>query len=76
MSVVEIFKCILLGVLTVINTILFIVAIIGFLCFIANLVYAADIKEIFKSFMIGFGGLFFGMVAYDCIIILFERMFK
>lgn len=76
MSVREIFKCILLGVLTVINTALFIAAIIGFLCFIANLAYAASIEEIFKSFMIGFGGLFFGIVAYDCIVILLERMFK
>jgi hypothetical protein len=34
-----------------------------------------DIGPIFKSFMLGFGGLLLGMIVYDCNVILWEDIF-
>ena len=71
----DFFKCFLVGILAIVNTALFIASIVGFLCFFANLAYAAEIAQIFSSFMVGFGGLSLGTVVYDCIILLWERLF-
>lgn len=70
----EFLKCALMGVIVVINMILFLTTFFGFVCFLVNLAYG-DIEPIFKSFMLGFGGLFFGMVVYDCAGILWEKLF-
>jgi hypothetical protein len=72
----EFFKYILLGILVVLNTAFFIAAAVGFLYFIASIVYAADIAQIFKYFMIGFIGLLFGTIVYDCVILLCGRIFR
>lgn len=72
----EFFKCFLVGILAIINAALYIASLIGFLCFFADIAYAASITQIFSSFMTGFGGLLLGTVLYDCIILLWERMFE
>lgn len=74
MSFSYIAKAILMGVFAVINACLFIMAFIGFLCFFINLTYG-DIEPIFKSFMLGFSGLFLGIVAYDCNVLIWEKWF-
>lgn len=66
------FKGFLIILLAVINTLLAIVSLFGFVCFIANLT-CGDPDPIFKSFMLGFCFLFLAIVVHGCILLLWER---
>lgn len=71
----NIFKFILLVLATVINALLYIASIFGFLFFFGS-ISTGNIATMMISFLVGFGGLFFGTVVYDCNVILFRKVFK
>lgn len=75
MKTTNIFKFILLVAVVVINALLYIVSIFGFLFFFGSIA-TGNVQTMLITFLVGFGGLFLGTVVYDCNVIIFKKVFK